>query len=338
MFTSSTQNNRSNSNITDAITTLRLLVHDEMIAVDKLLRDFTHSDLQLILDIGQHIILSGGKRLRPMLTLIVARLCKYEGEHHIILATAIECMHTATLLHDDVVDKSDKRRNAPTARLEWGNAASVLIGDFMLAQAFKLMVLTNNITTLDILSSAATIISEGEVLQLTTSNNLDIDKETSLRIIASKTATLFSAATEIAGVISHVDNQTREQLKSYGYHLGMAFQLIDDVLDYTHNNMSKNIGDDFYEGKMTFPLLLAYHHSSVSEKNFCENIFKNRQYESGDLEKIILLMQKYNTLEQTVEYAKEYTQKAKEIMHSFPDNDYRDALINILDFCIHRVN
>ena len=250
-----------------SITPLMQLVESDMKRVNSLILSKTGSEVEMIPEVAKHLIDSGGKRLRPMITLAAAQMCGYEGDGHITLASSVEFMHTATLLHDDVVDESDMRRGKLAARMLWGNEASVLVGDFLLGQAFRMMVEVGSLQALDVLSHAATVIAEGEVLQLQTSKNLDTTEDEYLEVIRSKTAALFAAAAEVGPIISNASPAIINGLRSYGNNLGLAFQLIDDALDYGGNagDLGKNTGDDFREGKVTLPVLLAYRRGSDEE-------------------------------------------------------------------------
>ena len=236
------------------------MVADDMAAVNRIILDKAVSDVELIPELAHHLIDSGGKRLRPMLTIAAAKLCGYEGAGHIRLSAAVEFMHTATLLHDDVVDDSDYRRGKKSARLVWGNQASVLVGDFLLGQAFRMMVDVGSLPALKILSNAAAVIAEGEVMQLAAAKNTATTEDDYLEIIAAKTAALFSAATEVGAAIAQRPAAEQTALKSYGRNLGIAFQLVDDALDYSGDSASlgKAVGDDFREGKITLPVILCF--------------------------------------------------------------------------------
>lgn len=325
----------------DSLEILKALVGHEMQGIDQLINEKLASDETTIPDISAHIVKAGGKRLRPMLTLASARLCDYSGRDHIALAAAVELMHTATLLHDDVVDESDLRRGLPTSHMNWGNAASVLVGDFMLGQAFKMMVSTGSLEALGVLSNAAAVIAEGEVMQLAAKNDINMTEESYLKVIDAKTATLFSSATEVGGVIANQDNTTRSALATYGRSLGIAFQLIDDMLDYggqkgTSANLGKNLGDDFREGKKTLPVALAYQAATPEEKTFWNRVIAKANQQDGDLEKAIDLLHKHDTLRLTTDRAVKYGQIAKDALAIFPDNKYRQAMTGIVDFCISR--
>src|SRR5690606_17514532 len=231
-----------------------------MAGINRLILDKAISDVELIPQLAHHLIDSGGKRLRPMLTIAAAKLVRYESDSHIRVAAAVEFMHTATLLHDDVVDESDLRRGKAAARILWGNEASVLVGDFLLGQAFKMMVETGSLEALSILANAASVIAEGEVMQLAASKDTSTTEDAYLAVIQAKTAALFSAAAEVGGVIAGCRREERAALESFGRNLGLAFQLVDDALDYSGKQsiLGKSIGDDFREGKITLPVVLCY--------------------------------------------------------------------------------
>ena len=254
----------------DALAELQALFAEELKGVERAIADHMHSAAELIPAVSDHLIGAGGKRLRPLLTLSAARLCDYQGSHDIIMAAAVEYMHSATLLHDDVVDDSDMRRGRPTARKLWGNAASVLVGDFLLGQAFRMMVSAGSLPALDILSNAAAVIAEGEVMQLAAMNNAQVSEDRYLQIIDAKTAALFAAAAEVGGTIAAAGKTECEALTSYGRNLGIAFQLIDDALDYgsVGQVLGKNTGEDFREGKVTLPVILAYHRGDEAARAF----------------------------------------------------------------------
>ncbi|EIM78285.1 polyprenyl synthetase [Nitratireductor aquibiodomus RA22] len=247
-----------------SVASLMDLTADEMARVNELILSKAGSDVELIPELAKHLIDSGGKRLRPMVTLAAAQMFDYEGEGHVKLATSVEFMHTATLLHDDVVDESDLRRGRKTARMIWGNQASVLVGDFLLGQAFRMMVEVGSLDALDILSTAASVIAEGEVLQLSVAKNLETTEDEYLAVIKAKTAALFSAAAEVGPVVAGATRNDRAALRSYGTNLGLAFQLVDDALDYggKSSDLGKNVGDDFREGKVTLPVILSYRRGS----------------------------------------------------------------------------
>lgn len=316
---------------------LRALVDAEMADVDRIIKDKIISDVKTVPEVGAHIVKAGGKRLRPILTIAAAKLCGYQGSHHVTLAAAVEFMHTATLLHDDVVDESDLRRGRPTARMGWGNAASVLVGDFLLGQAFKLMVSTDSMPALDVLSNAAAVIAEGEVLQLATMNDLDTTEDAYMRVVDAKTAALFAAASEVGGLIVNNDPSVRAALSSYGRNLGIAFQLVDDALDYDGSaDMGKNAGDDFREGKITLPVVLCFRRGDDAEREFWRRVVEQGQQSDEDFAHALELIRKHDTLTDTIERAAHYGAIAKDALAIFPDNKIRQAMIDVVDFCISR--
>jgi octaprenyl-diphosphate synthase len=322
----------------DALGDLFALFGDELQGVEQAIADHMKSAADLIPAISEHLIGAGGKRLRPLLTLSAARLAGYDGQHHITMAAAVEYMHTATLLHDDVVDDSDMRRGKPTARNLWGNPASVLVGDFLLGQAFRIMVGAGSLPALDILSTAAAVIAEGEVMQLAAMNDAQISEDTYLDIINAKTAALFAAAAEVGGVIANAETAERRALTAYGRNLGIAFQLIDDALDYGSVNrvLGKNTGEDLSEGKVTLPVILAYHRGDTQARAFWEEAVSKPDNDAARLEKALQLMAETDALSDTVERARHYGDKAKDAIALFPTNDVQKSLIRLVDFCIAR--
>jgi octaprenyl-diphosphate synthase len=321
-----------------AFATLLDLVNDDLDSVNQTILLKMQSPVALIPQLAGHLIASGGKRLRPMLTLAASRLCEYEGDRHIRLATCVEFIHSATLLHDDVVDKSNLRRGEDTANAIWGNKASVLVGDFLFSRSFELMVEDGSLEVLRILSSASSVIAEGEVLQLVTANDTDTTEHAYMEVICAKTAALFAAACEIGGVIAERQASECEALMSYGQNLGIIFQLIDDVLDYSaeQKTLGKSVGDDFQEGKITLPIVLAFRRGSDQERDFWKRTMEELDQKEGDLDKAIALMEKHNALSDTIERARHYGAIARDALAIFPDNDYRKALTGIVDFCINR--
>src|SRR6478609_8405110 len=288
----------------------------------------TGSEVTMIPEVANHLISSGGKRLRPMLTLAMAQLSAYGGDGHIKFAAAVEFMHTATLLHDDVVDESDMRRGKPAARLVWGNEASVLVGDFLLGQAFKMMVEVGNLRALDILSSAAAVIAEGEVMQLAAAKNTATSEDEYLAVIRAKTAELFAAACEVSPVLAGRPKAEQAASRSYGMNLGIAFQLIDDALDYggTSAELGKNVGDDFREGKITLPIVLAHRRASEGERGFWRRTLQQGEIRDGDLETALDLLQRHGALEETVARAHHYGAEARAALDVFPDGPVKTAL------------
>ena len=316
------------------------LVREDMGAVNRIILDKAVSDVELIPQLAQHLIDSGGKRLRPMLALATARLCGYGGDGHVRLASSIEFMHTATLLHDDVVDESEFRRGRKTARILWSNQASVLVGDFLLGHAFRMMVEVGNLAALRILSNAAAVIAEGEVMQLAAAQNLNTTEDEYLAIIDAKTAALFSAAAEVGGAIAERGADVLAALRSYGKNLGIAFQLVDDALDYSGEQarMGKAVGDDFREGKITLPVILSFRRGKDAERKFWSRTMEKSELEDGDLEQAIELMGQHRALEATLERARHYGAIAKDALVVFPDGAYRRALTEVVDFCIARAH
>lgn len=319
---------------------LMSLVEGDMKRVNDLILSKTGSDVQMIPEVAKHLIDSGGKRLRPMLTLAAAQMCGYEGEGHITLAASVEFMHTATLLHDDVVDESDMRRGKLAARMLWGNEASVLVGDFLLGQAFRMMVDVGSLQALDVLSHAATVIAEGEVLQLSTAKNLETTEDDYLQVIRSKTAALFAAAAEVGPIIAGESQSVVNGLRSYGNNLGLAFQLIDDALDYGGNahDLGKNTGDDFREGKVTLPVLLAYRRGDDQERAFWVKCLAESQIAEDDFDQAIELMARHDAIADTVARARHYAEMAKDALGTLPNSDHKNALVEVLDFCVSRAS
>ena len=316
------------------------IVADDMAAVNRIILDKAISDVELIPELAHHLIDSGGKRLRPMLTIAAAKLCGYEGAGHVRLAAAVEFMHTATLLHDDVVDDSDYRRGKKSARLVWGNQASVLVGDFLLGQAFRMMVDVGSLPALKILSNAAAVIAEGEVMQLAAAKDTATTEDDYLQIIAAKTAALFSAATEVGAAIAERPAAEQTALKSYGRNLGIAFQLVDDALDFSGDSASlgKAVGDDFREGKITLPVILCFRRGDQTERAFWQRTLSEGKIGDGDLEHAIKLMKKHSALEATLERARHYGAIARDALAIFPDQAPTRALADVIGFCINRAS
>ena len=316
------------------------LVAGDMARVNQTILARTGSQVTMIPEVANHLISSGGKRLRPMLTLATAALCDYRGEGHIKLAAAVEFMHTATLLHDDVVDESDMRRGKLAARMVWGNEASVLVGDFLLGQAFKMMVEVGSLAALDILSSAATVIAEGEVMQLAAAKDTTTTEDAYLAVIRAKTAALFAAACEVGPVLAARPKADWEACRSYGANLGIAFQLIDDALDYGGHAtaLGKNTGDDFREGKITLPVVLSFRRGTEEERGFWRRTLEQGQIGDGDLEQSIALMRKHRALDDTIERARHYGKMACDALALFPDSPIKAALLETVAFCISRAH
>ena len=313
---------------------------DAMGRVNELVLDRCGSDVGMIPEVARHLIDSGGKRLRPMLTIASAMMCGYRGNGHITLAGSVEFMHTATLLHDDVVDESDLRRGKLAARMVWGNQASVLVGDFLLGQAFKMMVEVGSLDALDVLSTAATIIAEGEVLQLSVAKNMETTEDDYLQVIRAKTAALFAAASEVGPIIAGTSRADRAALKSYGMNLGLAFQLVDDALDYGGKaaDLGKNTGDDFREGKITLPVILAWRRGTAEERHFWREAIENGDNDDASLERAMGLITKYGSLSDTIARANHYGTIARDAIAALPASPWKAALMEVIDFCIGRVN
>ena len=314
------------------------LLRGDLDAVNALILEKMQSPVALIPQLAGHIIAAGGKRLRPMLTLAAARLCGYRGERHVALAAAVEFIHTATLLHDDVVDASDLRRGLATANAVWGNKPSVLVGDFLFSRAFELMVVDGSLEVLGILSRASAIIAEGEVLQLVTSNDTGTTEASYLQVIRSKTAQLFAAASRIGPVLAERPRSEADALESYGLNLGIAFQLIDDLLDYSaaQAELGKTVGDDFREGKITLPVVLAFERADAEEQRFWRRTLEDLDQREGDLEHAIGLLRKHGTLAETLERARAYCAAARAALAPFRDCPEKHALDEVIDFCLER--
>lgn len=312
---------------------------DDLGAVNEMIRARMASEhAPRIPEVTAHLVEAGGKRLRPMLTLAAARMCGYDGPFHIHLAATVEFIHTATLLHDDVVDESKQRRGRPTANLLWDNTSSVLVGDYLFARSFQLMVETGSLRVLDILANAAATIAEGEVLQLTAAANLSTTEETYLKVVRGKTAALFSAAMEVGGVVADQDAATVQALFDYGDALGISFQIVDDLLDYQGTDATgKNIGDDFRERKLTLPVIRAVAHAGAEERAFWERTIAKGRQEDGDLEHALSLFAKYGTLDATRSDAIAWAEKAKAALAGLPDHDIKTMLTDLADYVVARV-
>lgn len=316
------------------------LLAEEMIAVNKLIRERMSSEhAPRIPEVTAHLVEAGGKRLRPMLTLAAARLCGYDGRDHIKLAATVEFIHTATLLHDDVVDESEQRRGRPTANLLWDNQSSVLVGDYLFARSFLLMVETGSLRVLNILAGASATIAEGEVLQLTAARDLRTDEAVYLQVVRGKTAALFSAATEVGGVVANASEDQVKALFDYGDALGIAFQIADDLLDYQGDTAAtgKNVGDDFREKKLTLPVIKAVAQATDEERAFWVRTIEKGQQTDADLDTALNLMEKYGTLDATRRDAMEWSTKAKEALKHLPDDPVRDMLSDLADYVVHRL-
>jgi len=322
----------------DAFARLSGLVSKDMAEVNELIISRMNSSVPMIPAVASHLIKSGGKRLRPVITLAAARLCGYEGTNHLKLAAAVEFIHTATLLHDDVVDASVLRRGQDSANVVWGNQASVLVGDFLFSRSFNLMVEIGDIKTLDILSTASSIIAEGEVMQLATNTDIEASGNTYLEIVKAKTAALFAAASRSGGVVAKCSRNQELALETFGENFGIAFQLTDDALDYNGQQfeLGKTLGDDFREGKITLPVILAYEKGNNEERVFWRRVIEDVEQNENDFAQAISLLKKHDTLEETFCRAREFGDKARIALRKLPKNAYRDALDDVIDFCIER--
>ena len=323
-----------------SIEPLSKLVASDMERVNATILSRTGSDVTMIPEVANHLISSGGKRLRPMLTVAMADLVNYDGDGHLKLAAAVEFMHTATLLHDDVVDESEMRRGKLAARMLWGNEASVLVGDFLLGQAFKMMVEVASLRALEILSSAAAVIAEGEVMQLGAAKNTATTEDDYLAVIRAKTAELFAAACEVGPALASRPKDEQSACRSFGMNLGIAFQLVDDALDYGGKaaKLGKNVGDDFREGKITLPVVLSFRRGSESERAFWRRTLEEGDATDADLEHAIGLMTKHRALEDTIQRARHYGAIATDALALFPASPMKQALEETVEFCICRSN
>ncbi|MCP5072025.1 MAG: polyprenyl synthetase family protein [Rhodobacteraceae bacterium] len=315
------------------------MLADDMAAMNALIQTRMASEhAPRIPEVTAHLVDAGGKRIRPLLTLAAARLCGYDGPFHVHLAATVEFIHTATLLHDDVVDESAKRRGKPTANLLWDNKSSVLVGDYLFSRSFQLMVEIGSLRVLDILANASATIAEGEVLQLTAASDLATDEATYLQVVRGKTAALFSAATEVGGVIAGADEETTKALYEYGDALGVCFQIVDDLLDYggATASLGKNTGDDFRERKLTLPIIKAVARADAAERVFWERTIEKGKQQDEDLEQAMSLLNKYGTLEETWQEALAWAEKAKQSLSVLPDHEIRDLLAAVSDFVVSR--
>jgi octaprenyl-diphosphate synthase len=313
---------------------------DDMAAVNAMIRARMASEhAPRIPEVTAHLVEAGGKRLRPLLTLAAARLCGYEGDHHVRLAATVEFIHTATLLHDDVVDESQKRRGRPTANLLWDNKSSVLVGDYLFARSFQLMTETGSLRVLSILSDAAATIAEGEVLQLTAAQDLRTDEDTYLKIVRGKTAALFAAATEVGGVIAGAPQAQVDALRIYGDALGIAFQMVDDLLDYggATADLGKNVGDDFRERKVTLPVIKALARADAEERAFWMRVIEKGDQRAGDLAAARAMMVRHGALEATRAAALGWAATARGALAVLPDHPLRGMLDDLADFVVARV-
>ncbi|MCW8084311.1 polyprenyl synthetase family protein [Sabulicella glaciei] len=324
----------------DALARLTALVQADLEATNRAIVERMHSPVALIPQLAAHLVAAGGKRLRPLLTLAAARLCGYPagGPRHVALAACVEFIHTATLLHDDVVDESALRRGQASANALFGNKASVLVGDFLFARAFQLMVEDGSLEVLRILSAASATIAEGEVLQLVTQNDLSTTEAQYLEVIEGKTAALFAAATRVGAVVADRPPREAEALDAYGRNLGIAFQLVDDALDYAaaQEALGKTVGDDFREGKITLPILVAFDRGGEPDRAFWRRTMEERAQEQADLAHAQALIARHDGIGETIRRAERYGAAALAALETFPRSEFRQALADVVEFCVSR--
>jgi len=325
-----------NQRVSLDIVDIRALVHADAVAVDKLILRRLKSDVALINELGRYIINSGGKRLRPLLVLLAARACGYQGTHHIELAAVIEFIHTATLLHDDVVDASDLRRGNQTANAIWGNEAAVLVGDFLYSRSFEMMVGVGSMRVMEILSTTTNIIAEGEVLQLLNCHDPDTTEELYRDVIRYKTAKLFEASSQLGAVLGGQANSVEQAMARYGMHLGTAFQLIDDALDYgsSGDDIGKNIGDDLSEGKPTLPLIYAMRNGTPEQVKAIRQAIENGGLDQIDT--VLEAIESTNAIAYTAQSAQQEADLAIEALAELPASPYKEALYGLAEFSVNR--
>ena len=329
-------------NFNEAVKNLSNLCKEDLQSINTLILEKLDSSVPLIQEIGQYLILSGGKRLRPLLTTSCFHILNNQSlksMNHIGLAAAVEFIHAATLLHDDVVDLSKDRRGNLTANEVWGNKTSVLVGDFLFSRSFQLMTKYGNMETLKILSDTSVVISEGEVLEISNDKNLEMNQDTYFQVINGKTASLFSAACQVGGISGGAKDNEHQALKSFGTNFGMAFQLIDDAIDYSSNTktMGKNIGDDFKEGKITLPIILAYGRSNNEEKKFLQNVISNPKEDQNNFNLTKELLIKYKCVEDTLIRANHFADIAIDSLTIFNENEYKEALVKLIETSVKRL-
>tara|TARA_B100002052_G_scaffold294783_1_gene320139 strand:+ start:3888 stop:4886 length:999 start_codon:yes stop_codon:yes gene_type:complete len=313
------------------------LVKNDLIEVQKIIKNNIGDKIPLIDNLANHILTAGGKKIRPIVTLLTSKLCNYSGKNHLSLAACVELIHTATLLHDDVIDESKMRRGIPTANDLFGNKSSVLVGDFLFSKSFELMVANGSKSILKILSKTSSTLAEGEVMQLITIKNYLTDDQSYMNIIKAKTASLFSAASEISALLTNQDNQTQKNLKKYGEYLGTAFQLVDDALDYIGNEkLGKKIGDDFREGKITLPVIIAISNSDKEEKNFWKRVIELENRNEDDFKRALKIIEKYDGINITMNRALEFSECAIKSLNHFPESNFKNALQDLPKIAVYR--
>lgn len=328
------------SDVEHAFARARALVAEDLARVDRLVVERLESGVPLIPQLARHLVAAGGKRIRPLLTLLSARLCGYAGSRHVGLAACVEFIHTATLLHDDVVDGSELRRGTPSANAIWGNKAPVLVGDFLFARAFQLMVEDGSLRVLAILSRASAIIAEGEVAQLGITGDVEADESRYLAVIEAKTAALFEAACRVGAAVAGRDGEVEERLGAYGRNLGIAFQLVDDALDYAadRQRLGKSLGDDFREGKITLPVIVAIARGDAEERAFWRRTLAELDQRPGDFERAVELIRRHDAIGETLRRARAYGEAAREALAGFPPSPLRTAMLDLVDFAIARAH
>lgn len=317
---------------------LKALVKSDLEKVDALILSYVKSEVELIPTISKHLTAAGGKRLRPILTLACSRLFSHQSESCIKLATAVEFIHTATLLHDDVIDESHKRRNLPTANNIWGNKASILVGDYLLSQSFRLMVSTGNIDALDMLANAALIITESEVWQLELINDIKLSMEAYIKLVTGKTGVLFAAACAVAAVAHQPSKESINQLYNFGLNLGICFQIMDDILDYypSDEKFGKAVGNDFYEGKITLPFLIAYNKADSKDKKALAELMQSHDKTAEMLERILEYFAAYDTLEECLDVATSFSEKGERYIASWQESDVGRKMKDAIRYSAHR--
>ena len=320
------------------ITQIQEIVCDDLSKVNNIIIKNIGNEVPMISELSKHILASGGKRIRPIITLLTSKLCNYKGENHLSLAACIEFIHTATLLHDDVIDESKLRRGVATANDIFGNKTSVLVGDFLFSRSFELMVANGSKTILEVLSAASSTIAKGEVLQLTTINDCSTSEETYMNIISSKTASLFGAASEISAILSKKNKNIQNALLTYGQKLGIAFQLTDDALDYVGSeSLGKEIGDDFKEGKITLPIIICLRNANKEEILFWNKTIEDLEQTDQDLNKALSLIKKYQAIEKTLALANQYCSEAINALDVFPHSETKLALESLAKLAVNRI-
>jgi octaprenyl-diphosphate synthase len=318
--------------------TVTKLIADDLTNLESTIQHLITTKIGFIKEIVNHIIRSGGKRVRPILIILTARLCGHKGEKHIPYAAIIEFIHTATLLHDDVVDNAQTRRGSSTANTVWGNEPSVLVGDFLFSKSFELMAHNGNKEIMRIMSEATTSLAEGEILELLKTCDADTTEEEYFDIIKNKTASLFSAACEVGAILGKVNQEKRAALRDFGYNLGMAFQLTDDVLDYVSYDavLGKRVGTDLKEGKVTLPLIHALKSSAEKDKAYINTVLNNAKVTAKDFARVSKIIKKYGGVEYTVNTTRQFIENAKLNLNSFRPSAYKESLITLADYILSR--